>query len=251
MVKVYVENYYGKPLHVHECLLRSHSGYLESLLDNAAAEVDEQGKLVIEPAIGFRAFGKFSGWICAKDILVLSDSSDLTSDLYDLTAIHYFSWDPEEDPSTRDKECLNACLNAIQQILIQKEKNLRNPLLGIHSVIIRKHNNHPGRARILSQLVHSECAVDGRTKTWLEQYLCYPDRDTEFLEEVSVAFAEKTSRPKVTDAQVAAPVARGIKRKKTEQDTSLIAPKRTSRGILASDSRRGNGDGTGKSRGGY
>jgi hypothetical protein len=249
MVEVKLENYYDDPMRVYECLRCGRSGYLKRLLDNA--EVNGQGQLVIKLTIVFQAFSKLSGWICGKKIWVSSESADLTSDLYDLAAIHDFSWDPEEDTGTRDKECLDACLLAILQILRQQEKVLRNPLLAIHSVIVQKHANHPGRARILRQLVYGECVLDGRTKTWLEQYRCYADRDTEFLEEVSVAFAEKASRPKATNMQVlqAAPVAHGSNRKETEQETSPVAPKRTGPGALTSDSRRGRGDGTGRSRG--
>jgi archaellum biogenesis ATPase FlaH len=61
------------------------------------------------------------------------------------------------------------CLGALKQILAQKSKTLHNPIKKLEIVLL-KHDDYSGKAVVLRQLVYGECASDGRTMAWLDQY---------------------------------------------------------------------------------
>jgi len=101
----------------------------------------------------------------------------------------------EDVSGTRDHELVDACLHALNDILTQNTKTLRDPIRSLERVLLRD-DKYPGRAAILKQLVYGECATDGRTKAWLDQYCtsgpsCY---NAEVVTMICMEFAKKAGK---------------------------------------------------------
>lgn len=63
--------------------------------------------------------------------------------------------------------------------LAQTKEVLHDPIGKIEFLLVRE-DESPGKAVVLRELVYGECATDGRTKLWLEQF-CGPGRGYEFF----------------------------------------------------------------------
>jgi hypothetical protein len=140
-----------------------------------------------------------------------------------LAAIHDFSFDARRHTAMWDIECVNACLEAIKQVLSQTMETLHDPISCIESVLM-EHGDLPGRGIILKHLVHSECADDGRTKRWLDEYCEEENHDAGFVQQVCLEFAGKACGQSDLHTPIAfIPVPKkkaSAKRKKSWEDES-------------------------------
>lgn len=76
---------------------------------------------------------------------------------------------------------------------MQKSEALVDPLRVLGDVIVKTFDGSPGHLMIIRQLVHGECAKDGRAKSWLKLYCDGKDTDKIFLEALCMGFANKAA----------------------------------------------------------
>lgn len=115
-------------------------------------------------------------------------------DIYRLT-FHWSSY------STWNIDCIDAVVDSVEQILVQKSRALVDPLRILENVIILPFDDSQGYLIIIRQLVHGECAKDGRTKSWVKLYCDAKDTDKNFLEALCVNFTNKASKEDSTESE--------------------------------------------------
>ena len=132
----------------------------------------------------------FVRWLYGQPLGLKSE--DYTDNLWILTSLYDVACKAERESGIMDNEFVNACLEAIQRCLTQKSKILYHPILALSNVLV-ENDKYPGKAVVLNQLVYGECATDGRSKAWLEQY-CKGDKlyhKTEVVQLICLEFAKK------------------------------------------------------------
>jgi hypothetical protein len=190
---------------VHKHLLSERSTFFKDLIDkkeiesynkvpNEDDDVDDDGydnrHLVVELVdTGQRACIKLVRWLYGQPML--DPNKPHRWDLSDVAEIYHISCIENEASSTWDTECMEACFDAMKQLLTQTERELKNPIEMIDGVL--KDTRRPGSAVMLRQLAYGACAADGRTKTWLDEYCDYDDRESEIIELICLEFAKKVS----------------------------------------------------------
>ena len=172
---------------VHHSLLYMHSSYFRTLIDKNRTPL--HGHRCIKLDLYKDSCEMLSRWLYGQPLRKIHDcpEGDLTylADLYDLPC------DAGEDSGNQDNGLLAACIDAIKQCLTEKDKTLYDPIQNLESLLVRR-DKYPGKAVVLRELVYGECATDGRTKSWLEQYCAYGHEDAEEIAKlICMEFAKK------------------------------------------------------------
>jgi hypothetical protein len=168
--------------------LAERSSYFETLISKG--KVREHGRLAVElPDLSHTALEMLARWLYGQPLCVNKD--DPEDDLDRLAELHKLACTAEEESGVRDSQLFDACINAIEQCLVQKSKELNDPIELLKNVLLAN-DKFPGKDAILRQLVYGECATDGRTMAWLEEF-CDPNYnyDTEIVKMICLELAAK------------------------------------------------------------
>lgn len=148
--------------------------------------------ITIHIDVGYRACILLARFLYGKPMWSLDDVEHAKDDLKSLVEIYqktlhwsFYTW---------NTDCIDACVDAIEQILVQESEALVDPLRVLEDVIITTLDDSPGHLMIIRQLVHGECAKDGRAKSWLKLYCDGKDTDKVFLEAFCMEFANKAAK---------------------------------------------------------
>lgn len=178
----------GDEIFVHQSLLEERSLYFSSLIRDG--QVLNHGHLAIFlHSLSHATCVMLARWLYGQPLRATNDNPE--DDLEALELLYDFACDMAEESEMRYCELVNACLDAIKYYLTQKAKTLDDPIENLEAVLV-KNERFPGKAVILRQLVYGECATDGRTKIWLEQYCAHGHEDAaDIAKLICMEFAKK------------------------------------------------------------
>ena len=176
---------------MHRNLLDEYSPYFKNLIKQSESRSRHYDQLSIELEMSQNACEMLARWLYGHPLCVNNSNAD--KNLEPLAQLYDLACDANEEGSTQGTELVDACLDGIKQCLAQTSDEVYNPIEVLESLLV-KGDKYPGRAVILRELVYGECATDGRTKLWLDQF-CGPERGheyrTEIAEMVCMEFAKK------------------------------------------------------------
>lgn len=111
-----------------------------------------------------RAIEMWSRWLYGQPMWSEDDCTDVEDDLSSLADVVYLCGG--RDGSGRDYEGLNACMDAVRDIMLNDIHVPENPI----SLLLDRLEGSEIMVQMLAKLlVHGKCARDGRTKKWLQQ----------------------------------------------------------------------------------
>jgi len=174
---------------LHQNLLCDRSPYFRKLVENA--KIGNQSHLTLGLShVSQTACSKFARWLYGQPLCLNNLYPD--RDLRDLAEIYHLNCVAEAESGTRDNECVDACLHAMKHILAQKSNfnELDNPIELLEKVFLAD-DKYPGRAFISNHLVHGECATDGRTMEWINDYCLDKSHKAEVVQFICREFAKK------------------------------------------------------------
>lgn len=175
---------------MHQDLLCDLLSLFKTLIE--IGEVRKDGHRAVDiPDLCHAACKMLARWLYGQPLFEANSEPD--HDLSCLAELCELVCDVGEESSSRAKELTGTCVEAIRKCLAQTNNALRDPIDSL-SLLLARYGEHTGKAVILRELVYGECATDGRTKLWLEQF-CAPGRNhayrKEIVEMVCLEFAKK------------------------------------------------------------
>jgi hypothetical protein len=183
-----------QPFFVHRHLLngralRHGKIFHTALADGATFKQDSDWKkieiLTIEVHLkSFRGLEMWSRWLYGQPMWDEDDCKDVDHDLCWLTDILHLCGG-REDGKGRDYEGLNACMDAIRDLVLNETSVPENP---IYELLGEDEDSDLMVKMLAELLVHGKCASDGRTKKWLEEN---GGEHQSFLDAISNEFAKK------------------------------------------------------------
>jgi hypothetical protein len=112
-----------------------------------------------------RAIEMWSRWLYGQPMWSEDDCTDVDGDLLCLADILYLCGG-HADGEGKDYEGLNACMDAIRDLLLNETHVSDSPT----NILSDEARGSEIMVKMLAELlVHGKCANDGRTKKWLEQ----------------------------------------------------------------------------------
>jgi len=184
-----------QPLFVHRHLLngralRQGKIFRTALADGTTFKEDVDWNnieiLTIEVHLkSFRALEMWSRWLYGQPMWDEDDCKDVDNDLHYLVDILHLC-SGRADGQGRDYEGLNACMDAIRDLVLNERFVPQNPIYEL-----LKYEDFDIMIKMLAELlVYGNCVNDGRTKTWLEEN---EGEHQSFLEAISNEFAKKAT----------------------------------------------------------
>ena len=140
-----------------------------------------------------RALRMWSSWLYGGKMWHREDCTDVDNDLSCLASIYKLG--AGRGPRVgRDSDALNACLDAMRQILLDENLSPTNPLQVLDDQL---NLSGSGLSKMLVDLlVYGKCASEGKTRDWLH---IVEGRHSEFFRALSHEFANKVMGGVVPD----------------------------------------------------
>jgi hypothetical protein len=181
------------PVYVHSNLLHGRSLEAGKLYHTKDLELggpkwDELEILTIEVELrSCRALILWSGWLYGGPMWSPSICGDVDRNLVCIMDI-YSMCDGCEFGLGRDRDGMNACLDAVRNLLLDESHVPRN-LLGVLYCDFR--SNSTAVKMLTELLVYGSCASDGRTQRWLQEAEGGRAGFTEALHSIGLEFTKK------------------------------------------------------------
>jgi hypothetical protein len=151
--------------------------------ESAQSDLDSTLVTELEP---HRALVLWSRWLYGSPMWTEKDCTDAGNDLACLLAIRHHCG----HAGGKDIDAMNACSDAIRQLLLSDKHPQSNPLFKLQSQMM-----HPNGGSLFQMmvdiLVHRSCASQGRTRVWLQSV---EGKYPEFFRALSHEFAKKVMR---------------------------------------------------------
>jgi hypothetical protein len=157
--------------------------------DNAEPQSDSEESIAVSIGLDSRrALMLWSGWLSGKPLWTSEDCTDVNKDLACLASMDLLCAG-NENGEGRDHKALNACSDAIRQILLQEAQSLSNPL----QTLAKQIDNPTSKifTMLIDVLVYSNCASDGKTEAWLQEM---GGLHSVLYQALSIKFAKKMKR---------------------------------------------------------
>jgi hypothetical protein len=112
-----------------------------------------------------RALMLWSGWLYGRPMWSPTTCEDVDDDLLCIVDIYQMCAGLPEEDEYKDYDGMNACLDAVRDILLDEVHVPSDPLLVLGPVVKR----NPTATRMLTELlIYGKCSTDGRTQRWLQ-----------------------------------------------------------------------------------
>lgn len=142
--------------------------------------------IIVVGTDSIRALTLWSRWLYGLPMWTPIGMSAVDEDLMDVLDI--YNWCAGlPDGKGKDYEGMNACLDAVRDILLNEAHVPRSPLSTLDDMIFKMSTT--GIEMLVDLLVYGACATDGRTQEWLKG--AKRSSWAEFHQVLSLGFAKK------------------------------------------------------------